>query len=324
MSATRPGSHPPIRTAALMICTRDRPEEIAECLASCAALRGPPELRIVVCVADNNAMPQEEIIRLAGASLGLDLRYGHEPERGYASVRNRALELALAAGADMAVFIDDDSTADPGLVAAHAAAMSRYDADAILGRIEGLSQRPKEGRRVWKAGTGNVSMRRWVFDTENGAGLRFDPRLNLLGFEDWEFFGDLVGRGGAIYQSTEAVSISRPGIEASPTSAARPYAERRAFAMMEGRNEIATTRIRHGLGAALVKAARRQAPLLLRGLTGLAGAAVTGISDPEKGRARGEVARLRLVRARAGITGLWRPGFERPLARLGELREVVP
>ena len=167
-------------------------------------------------------------------------------------------------------------------------------------------------------------MRRWVFDTENGEGLRFDPRLNLLGFEDWEFFGDLVRCGGVIFQSTAPVSVSRPGIEATPTSAARPYADRRAFAMMEGRNEIATTRIRHGFGAAFVKVARRQAPMLLRGLTGLAGAVVAGISDPEKGRALDEVARLRLVRARAGIVGLWRPGFERPLARRGELREVVP
>ena len=324
MVASRPPAHPTIRTAALMICTRDRPLEIADCLASCALLIGPPGLRVVICVADNNDVRQEEAIRSAGAIHGLDLRYGHEPVRGYASVRNCALELALGAGADMAVFIDDDSSADRGLIVAHASAMERYGADAILGRIEGLSQRPKEGRRVWKAGTGNVSMRRWVFDSENGAGLRFDPRLNLLGFEDWEFFGDLVRRGGVIYQSTEPVSISRPGIDATPTSAARPYAERRAFAMMEGRNEIATTRIRHGFGAALVKAARRQAPLLLRGLTGLAGAALAGISGSEKGRARGEVARLRLVRARGGIAGLWRPGFERPLARRGELKEVAP
>lgn len=323
MSAPRPPPQP-IRTAALMICTRDRPQELADCLASCRELISPPGMRIVICVADNNAEPQEENIRRIGATLGLDLSYGHEPERGYASVRNRALELAVAAGADMAVFIDDDSTAHPGLVMAHAAALDRYGADAILGRIEGLSQRPVEGRRVWKAGTGNVAMRRWVFDRAAGAGLRFDPRLNLLGYEDWEFFADLVARGGVIYQSTEPVSISRPGLDATPTSAERPYVDRRAFAIMEGRNEIVATRIRHGLAAALVKAARRQAPQLLRGLTGLVMAAVSGLRDPAKGRARREVATLRLAKAGAGIAGLWRPGFERPLARRGRLVEVPP
>lgn len=313
MRAPRPPLTP-IRTAALMICTRDRPQEIADCLASCGKLERPGGLRIVVCVADNNAVPQEEAIRLAGGVHGLELCYGHEPQRGYASVRNRALELALAADADLAVFIDDDSTAHPGLVAAHTAAIERYQADAILGRIEGLSQRPVEGRRVWKAGTGNVSMRRWVFDPIGGLGLRFDPRLNLLGFEDWEFFGDLVARGGLIFQSTAPASISRPTPEAAPTSAERPFDARRVFAMMEGRNEIAVTRIRHGIAAASAKAMRRHVPLLVRGI---AGAAIAG-SSLEKERAR-----LRIAKAIAGFMGLWRPGFERPLARQGELVETL-
>ncbi len=319
------GARPPLQpigTAALMVCTRDRPQELADCLASCRELIGPPELRIVICVADNNQVPGEDEIRLLGARLGLDLRYGHEPERGYASVRNRALDLAAEAGADMAVFIDDDSTAHPGLLAAHAAAMVRYQADAILGRIEGLSQRPTEGRRVWKAGTGNVAMRRWVFDRETGAGLRFDPRLNLLGFEDWEFFGDLVAAGGVIYQSTEPVSISRPGLDASPTSAARPFADRRAFAIMEGRNEIVATRIRHGLGAALAKVARRQVPLLLRGVVGMMPALVPVVGRGERASAKRDVARLRIAKAGAGIAGLWRPGLERPMARRGQLVEL--
>lgn len=323
MPAAERRDRPPIRTAALMICTRDRPQELADCLATCAALTGPPALRIVVCVADNNAEPQEDVIRLLAAQHGLDLRYGHEPERGYASVRNRALELALAAGADIGIFIDDDSTAHPDLVIGHVAAMNRYDADAVLGRIEGLSQRPREGRRVRKAGTGNVSIRRWVFDTApGGAGLRFDPRLNLLGFEDWEFFGDLVRRGGAIYQSTEPVSISRPGVEAAPTSAERSFAERRAFAVMEGRNEIAVARMRHGLAAASVKAARRIGPLLVRGVGGLVGAAFVSLRDARGGRAQNELSRLRLAKAAAAITGLWRPGYERPAARQGVLIEL--
>lgn len=311
----------PIQTAALMICTRDRPQEIADCLASCATLHAPAGVRIVICVADNNAEPQEDQIRLAGATLGIDLRYGHEPKRGYASVRNCALDLALSVAADIAVFIDDDSTAHPMLVSAHIAAMQRYGADAILGRIEGLSQRPQEGRRVLKAGTGNVSMRRWVYDPA-GLGLRFDSRLNLLGFEDWEFFSDLVRNGGEIYQSVEPVSISRPGTEASPTSPERPYELRRTFAMMEGRNEIAVTRIRHGLTAALGKSARRQLPLLVRGLTGLAKTAF-GSKDAASERLRRETAKLQIAKAAAGVRGLWRPGFERPLARRGQLVEVT-
>ncbi len=314
--------HEPIRVAALMVCTRDRPQEIADCLASCAGLVAPPGARIVICVADNNEVPQEEAIRLVAAEHGLDLRYGYEPKRGYASVRNCALDLALGAGADIAVFIDDDSTADSGLVAEHAAAMERYGADAILGRIEGLSLRAREGHRVKKAGTGNVSMRRWVFDPVDGAGLRFDERLNLLGFEDFEFFADLIRAGGVIYQSTKPVAISRPTLDATPTSAARPFEARRAFATMEGRNEIAVTRMRHGVASALLRLLRRQTPQIGRGIAGLVGAHLVSLKDVAEGRAQRDAARIRLAKARAGFTGLWRPGYDRPMARLGRLVEV--
>lgn len=320
---SRPLADGPVRTAAVMICTRDRPQELADCMASCAGLVAPAGVAVVVCVADNNAEPQEDAIRLLGAVHGLDLRYGHEPQRGYASVRNRALDLAIAADADVAIFIDDDSTADPGLVAEHIAALQRYHADAVLGRIEGLSQRASEGRRVTKAGTGNVALRRSVFEPNRGRGLRFDPRLDLLGFEDFEFFGDLVRDGGLIYQSTRPVAISRPTPEALPNSRERPLALRKAFAAMEGRNEIAVTRMRHGFGAALSKLVRRHGPLLVRGLVGGVLWPVFARLDPHDGRLRREDAAIRLGKAMAAIAGLWRPGFERPLARLGRLVEVV-
>jgi len=312
-----------VRTAAVMICTRDRPQELADCLASCARLVARDGVHVVVCVADNNAEPQEDAIRLLGAHHGLDLRYGHEPQRGYASVRNKALDLAIAAGAEVAIFIDDDSMADAGLVAEHMAALERYRADAILGRIEGLSQRASEGRRVVKAGTGNVAMRRSVFDPSRGRGLRFDPRLDLLGFEDFEFFGDLVRDGGVIYQSTRPVAISRPTPDALPNSRERPLALRKAFAAMEGRNEIAVTRMRHGRGAALAKLVRRHGPLLVRGVVGGILWPLLALLDREDGRRRREDAAIRLGKALAAVAGLWRPGFERPLARQGRLVEVA-
>jgi glycosyltransferase involved in cell wall biosynthesis len=310
-----------------MICTRDRPREIADCMASCAGLRSVLEdgrtIRVVVCVADNNDPPREADIRATGTTHGLDLRYGHEARRGYASVRNRALALALDADVDLAIFIDDDSTADPGLVVEHVCAIERYAADAILGRIEGLSQRAREGRRVFKAGTGNVSIRRRVFDP-GGIGLRFDPRLDLIGFEDFEFFGDLVRAGGTIYQSTRPVAVSSPTADAAPTSIDRPLSDRMVFARMEGRNEIAVTLMRHGFATALVRLVRRQGPQLLRGLSGVITGTMLGTVNGEEGRRRREMARVRLARFGAGLTGLWRPAYDRPLARRGTLREVEP
>jgi len=67
------------------------------------------------------------------------------------------------------------------------------------------------------------------------------------------------------------------------------------------------------MAAATVKTLRRHVPLLLRGLSGIA---------TSRNPARIEAARLRVAKARAGFTGLWRPGFERPLARQGTLVET--
>ena len=172
-------------------------------------------------------------------------------------------------------------------------------------------------------GTGNISMRRSVFDPAHGLGLRFDPQLNLLGFEDFEFFGDLIRAGGTIFQSTRAISISRPTPDALPNSAERPLEARRVFAMMEGRNEIVSTRLRHGMGASLLRLVRRQTPQLVRGLVSACVWPLLALVRSSKAQRRREDAAIRLAKVRSGVAGLWRPGYERPLARQGKLREVA-
>ena len=122
-------------TVSVLLCTRDRPELLAECLSSCAQLIHPPGIDIRVCVADNNEIPHEHNILQTAKSIGLNIDYCHEPRRGYASARNCALKLAIVTHADLAVFLDDDSRADPRLVVEHVDAVRRYRADAVLGRI---------------------------------------------------------------------------------------------------------------------------------------------------------------------------------------------
>ncbi len=63
---------------------------------------------------------QEAVCRAAGT--GLDLEYVVEAERGIPAARNRALETALARGADAIAFIDDDEVADSNWLAALIAA----------------------------------------------------------------------------------------------------------------------------------------------------------------------------------------------------------
>jgi len=311
----------PIARVAVLVCTRERMEPLERCLASLAALRLPPCVGLSVAVADNNPGPAETQIREIAAAHALDLRYGHEPERGYSSVRNRAIELGLQAGADLLIFIDDDCTVLPGLLIEHIAAIERYAADVIVGSFEGLAHRAREGSRLTKAGTGNVALRRWLVDKEQGAGLRFDPRLNLLGFEDHEFFRDVTAAGGVIVRSARPLARD----ERSPGFAlpAMPAAAKTAFATMEGRNEIVAARIRGGWPAALARLALRMTPQLARAGQIFAHSLVLAASDPARSRAERARARLHFVKVRAALGGLTGSGYDRPASKAGRLIEVA-
>ncbi len=311
------------QTAIVLICTRNRPSLLAECIASCGKIEENADLRVLIGIADNNDTPNEATIREIAVANGIDILYAHEPRRGYSSVRNCALGIARDAGADIAIFLDDDSRADPRLALEHAAALKRYGADAILGRIEGLSRRPREGRRVTKAGAGNVSIRRRVFATApDGLGLEFDERLNLLGQEDREFFADLIRRGGSIRQSCGPVTLNSSAHEANPAASDRPFQERLVFAEMEGRNEIVVARIRHGRAHSLVTLARRQAPQTARLISEAVSAALLQFYDAPRARKNRESARVRIAKIGGAFTGLWRPGYERQSARRGRLIEL--
>jgi glycosyltransferase involved in cell wall biosynthesis len=312
-----------LKTISILLCTRDRPELLTECLASCAKLIHPPGLEVRVCVADNNDIAHEQEILQTARSLGLSIDYGHEPRRGYASARNCALRLAIATHADLAIFMDDDSRADPRLVIEHVSAIERYRADAVLGRIEGLSRRPREGRRVYMAGTGNISVRRWIYAPKpEGIGLRFDQRLDLLGQEDREFFAEVIRNGGVIRQSCLPLVLNSEAQEANPTSSEREFCDRLTFAKMEGRNEVVVARLRHGWGKAVARLALRQTPQLQRGISDAVLAIAVRSVDAARSKAKMEEARVRLAKVGAAISGFWRPGFERQAARNGKLVEV--
>lgn len=95
-----------MRTVSVVVATRERPEAIQACLRS---LRDEPAHEILVV--DNGCSPPL-------VSTGRE-RVVREERPGVSNARNRGF--AEATG-DVVLFIDDDATARPGLVAAHAAA----------------------------------------------------------------------------------------------------------------------------------------------------------------------------------------------------------
>lgn len=309
-----------------MVCTRDRPREFDACLTSLARLILPPGVGLTVCVSDNNPSSIREHVELLARRLRLDLRYAHEVERGYASVRNKAIDLVLTTEADAAICIDDDSAARPDLILEHLAAMQRYSADVIVGRIEGISMRSTEGERISKAGTGNVCLRRWIIDPVGGAGLRFDERLNLIGYEDFEFFREVNDLGGVIVRSTRPLTVTLlPPLTVCKARAVDPaqMIGMIAFATMMGRNDVVATRLRHGMTPALLRILTRYSIMLVQGAAAVAMGSAIALVDPVRGRARRQHGRMRLARVRGAFRGLFRPGFDRPRAKEGELVEVA-
>lgn len=117
-------------TVTVAVCTRDRPERLARCLRSIAALQiptaaPPPEVLVV-----DNAPPDDRTRAVAEAA---GVGYVREPLAGLDFARNKAL--AEASG-DWVAFMDDDVVADAGWLAGlHGALAVHPDAAAVTGLV---------------------------------------------------------------------------------------------------------------------------------------------------------------------------------------------
>lgn len=307
---------------AVMIATRDRPEELSLCLASLGAVRRPEGVEVVWIVVDNASPPQEATIRAAAAAAGLDIVYGHEPTRGYASPRNRALGLALAAGADVLMFTDDDVIAEPDVLVEHVAGLLATGADVSMGGQTGKAIGTAAPWRKMKVATFNVAFRRWLVDPETGAGLRFDERLNLTGFEDHEFFYAAQERGARVHRNG-AAQIGMRDSRASITQKSMPEDLLRNYIYATGRNLSYVRRLRRGaLVTALMSASMLAARAGRLAFNVPLAAAARRLAPKIAARARRQALMDRAFVA--GLTdGLRQPGVERAAAKQGRIVEIV-
>lgn len=211
----------------VIVCTRDRGELLADCLAAVAAQRSPAGETIVV---DNsvggNARPVCD--RFSA------VRYVHEPRPGLSAARNAGLR---ASTRPLIAFTDDDAEPHSGWTAEIMRAFAESDVDALTGlvlpsRLDTAAQRffqfdmggflgskfvPTLFERrffeetspacaqVWRIGAGaNMAFRRTAFER---AGV-FDERLGAGASgcsEDSEFWYRLLAMGGACLYEPRAV-----------------------------------------------------------------------------------------------------------------------
>ncbi len=91
-------------TVSVVVCTRDRPEDLERCLASLAALDTPPHEIVVVDNAPSDGRARELCERLS-------VTYVLEPTPGQSRARNRGITETTG---ELVAFTDDDCVVDPG------------------------------------------------------------------------------------------------------------------------------------------------------------------------------------------------------------------
>lgn len=215
LAPLRPAPAPPLVTVA--VCTRDRPDDLARCLAALLALDYPA---LDLLVVDN--APRTDATERLVAECFATVRYVREPRPGLDWARNRAI---LEARGEIVAYTDDDVLVDRGWAAALAAVFAENpEAMAVTGLVvpaeletpaqllfeeyggfqrgfERRWARRGDGYHVGYHGTGqwgtgaNMAYRREVFAALGG----FDPALDVgtvtNGGGDLEMFSRLLKAG---------------------------------------------------------------------------------------------------------------------------------
>lgn len=195
-AATEPASRPVgARTAAVVVCTRDRPEQLHRCLMAIRALARPPQELVVV---DNGS--RDDATRRVTAVDGAT--YVLEPRAGLSRARDAGIS---ATTSDIVVFTDDDVVVHSEWLERLLAGFTAPEVMAVTGLVlpasldtaaelafedlvggfgqgfrvrefghEWFLRHRRRTPHVWQVGAGaNVAFRRGAFDRVGG----FDPRL---------------------------------------------------------------------------------------------------------------------------------------------------
>lgn len=263
------------------ICTYRRPG-VVDTLASVARQKLPEGGTFAILVVDNDAGPSAESrIRGYAHQSGMAVRYIHAPASNISVARNAALD---AARARFLVFIDDDEIAEPGWLAALAAAREASGADVVLGPVRAVygADAPRwiraldthSARPVAKRGTIRTGYScNVLLDLECSAfsDLRFDPALGRSGGEDTAFFTRAFRRGARFAEAPDA-RVS----ETVPRERARfSWLARRRFRSGQTHGRLLGETVR---GAAVV----REAALAVLKVGYCAAAAILFLPLPER------------------------------------------
>jgi succinoglycan biosynthesis protein ExoM len=201
------------RTVGICVATYKRPTGLSLLLTSLAELEIPDSHDIAVVVVDNDAEGSGRAIVDAwveqhSTTPNVSIAYGVEPTQGIPYVRNLGTEMALAAGADLLAYIDDDEWAEPAWLDELVSAMHRHSAPIVSGFVQAEYESPPPQwavdlgtfqRKTWPDGhkldyaiTANVLLDAQILRGEHRP---FDETLRFSGGSDLQLFQRLHREG---------------------------------------------------------------------------------------------------------------------------------
>jgi GT2 family glycosyltransferase len=133
-----------IRGISVVVCTRDRPVELARCLHSLRMLEGPEHEVVVV----DNASRDDAARQVVEAT---PFRYVREDAPGLDRARNRGIATARY---DVIAFTDDDVEVEPGWLTALATAFADPGVAGVTGRVLPAAQETPAQRLFQLYGNG--------------------------------------------------------------------------------------------------------------------------------------------------------------------------
>ena len=207
----------------VVICTRNRPELLDQCLAAVSKLEYG---RFDILVADN--APSDDQAREIAARWGA--RYVAEPIAGVSRARNRAARLCRS---EIVAYLDDDAVPEPGWLAAVVREFRDPQVMAVSGRILSLRV-TTEGEKLFAAmggfdhgeqrrvvdrqtphwfelanfgglGDGNMTFRRRAFDCWPGFHLSLGRGAILALGEEHHAFFSLIAAGYRVVYTPQAI-----------------------------------------------------------------------------------------------------------------------
>jgi len=191
-------------SVSVVVCTRDRPAHLENCLRAAQKLRYPNFEILVV----NNRSSETQILEMAGQ---FHARYVYVPKPGLSIARNAG---ARASSAEIIAYLDDDSLPEPHWLDHLVQEFRNPNVLAVAGRIEPVSVEteaelfceemspPAEERRRRLSVDRNTAD--WfAIANFGGIGIGCNMAFRREAWSIWPGFDERLGRGACIGGSEE-------------------------------------------------------------------------------------------------------------------------